>query len=101
MYKKLACGLVLLFSASLMLRPVVRSVNISAGKASFIAATANAEGDPMPDPRGPHKPGAGLLAAEGDPMPHPGGPHTAAAGSFAAEGDPMPHPGGPHVITTV
>jgi hypothetical protein len=77
MNKKLVCSLVFLFSAALMVRPVIRSVNIPAGKAFLIAATANTDGDPMPDPRGPHKPGAGLLAAEGDPMPHSGGPHVA------------------------
>jgi hypothetical protein len=77
--KKLVFGVFFLFSAVLILRPVIRSVNIPASKTFFSTATANAEGDPMPYPGGPHKPGAGLLAAEGDPMPYPGGPHLALA----------------------
>jgi hypothetical protein len=77
MKNKLVCGLFFLFSAALIVRPVIRSVNVLAGKAFLMAATAHAEGDPMPDPRGPHKPGAGLPAAEGDPMPSPSGPHVA------------------------
>jgi hypothetical protein len=77
MNNKLVCGLFFLFSAALIVRPVIRSVNVPAGKAFLMAATAHAEGDPMPDPRGPHKPGAGLPAAEGDPMPSPSGPHVA------------------------
>ena len=76
MNKKLVCGLFFLFSAALIVRPVIRSVNVLAGKAFLMAATAHTEGDPMPDPRGPHEPGAGLPAAEGDPMPSPSGPHV-------------------------
>ena len=77
MNNKLVCGLFFLFSAALIVRPVIRSVNVLAGKAFLIATPSKAEGDPMPDPRGPHKPRAGLLAAEGDPMPSPSGPHVA------------------------
>jgi hypothetical protein len=77
MKKNLVCGLFFLFSAALMVRPVVRSVNIPAGSAFPTVAVASAEGDPMPSPTGPDNPGAGLLAADDDPMPHPGGPHAA------------------------
>jgi hypothetical protein len=77
MNKSLVCGLLFLFSAVLIVRPVIRSVNIAAGNAILGAPTASADGDPMPDPRGPHKPGAGLLATEGDPMPSPSGPYAA------------------------
>jgi hypothetical protein len=75
MNKRLVCGLLFLFPAVLIVRPVIRSVNISAHHAILGASTA-ADGDPMPDPRGPHKPGAGLLATDGDPMPSPSGPHA-------------------------
>ena len=96
MKKKLVCGLIVLFSAALIVRPGTRSVNSPASEAFLIAATASAEGDPMPNPRGPHTSGAGLVAAEGDPMPNPRGPHVSSAGLLAAEGDPMPNPRGPH-----
>lgn len=99
MNKKLVCGLFFLFSAALIVRPVIRSVNVPAGKAFLIATPSNAEGDPMPSPSGPHKAVAGLLAVEGDPMPDPRGPHKPGAGLLAAEGDPMPSPSGPHVAT--
>ena len=110
MNKRLFCGLFLVFSAVLIVRPVIGSVNIEAGDLNFPAATARLDGDPMPPPGGPHHSGALVLIADGDPMPPPGGPHVVdgdpmpppsgphkpGAITLIADGDPMPPPGGPH-----
>jgi len=77
MKKNLVCGLLFLFPAALMVRLGTSSVNITASIPSLITSTTSAEGDPMPNPGGPHASATGLLAAEGDPMPGPGGPHAA------------------------
>ena len=75
--------------ASLIVLPVIRSVNIPAGNPVFAASSAITEGDPMPPP---HRPGFSLVP-EGDPMPPPHRPGF----TFNAEGDPMPPPHRPNV----
>jgi hypothetical protein len=78
MNKRLICGLLLLFSAVLIVRPVIGSVNVAGGNSGLVASSAKPEGDPMPPPSGPHNPSAALLTADGNPMPGPGGPHSPA-----------------------
>src|SRR3954454_19765946 len=97
MKKTLVCGFLFLFSAALIVRPGIRSVNIPASEAVATTGTLSAEGDPMPNPRGPHA--SSLLVSEGDPMPNPRGPHSSAL--LVAEGDPMPNPRGPHASSVL
>lgn len=75
--------------ASLIVLPVIRSVNNASGNSVFAASTTITEGDPMPPP---HRPCCALLT-EGDPMPPPHRPGFTAN----AEGDPMPPPHRPTV----
>jgi hypothetical protein len=70
MNKRLVFLVSLSISAFLIVLPVIRSVNNSAGNHTILAPALISEGDPMPAPI-PHKPGVSVLVAEGDPMPAP------------------------------
>jgi hypothetical protein len=71
--KKRMLAVAIFVLAVLMVLPVVRSVNLSAGKPITIDRTQYADGWPMPPPI-PPKPsfaGANTLVADGWPMPPP------------------------------
>src|SRR5215470_6811973 len=95
MNKKLACSLFFVSSAILIVRPVIASVNMTAG-ASVVGTLAKPEGDPMPPPGGPHQHSAGPLVADGNPMPPPSGPHSGISLALTGDGNPIPPPSGPH-----
>jgi hypothetical protein len=84
--------------ACLILLPVIRSVNGSAGNYVTPAPTLMADGNPMPSPLPPAA-NAGVLVADGNPMPSPL-PPAANAGVLVADGNPMPNPlpSGPHFV---
>ncbi len=84
--------------ACLIVLPVIRSVNGSAGNYVTPAPSLVADGDPMPNPAPPASK-AGTLVADGDPMPNPA-PPASKAGTLVAEGSPMLNPisTGPHFI---
>lgn len=84
--------------ACLIVLPVIRSVNGSAGNYVTPAPALIADGDPMPNPAPPAS-SAGILVADGDPMPNPA-PPASNAGILVADGDPMPNPAPPglHLI---
>jgi hypothetical protein len=56
--------------ACLIVLPVIRSVNASAGNYAQPAPPLIADGDPLPNPVPPLEK-AGILVADGDPMPNP------------------------------
>jgi hypothetical protein len=77
-----------------MVLPVVRSVNVSAGKPATIDRTLTADGWPLPP--GPPRIDA-TLVADGWPLP-PGPPRTDA--TLVADGWPLP-PGPPRTDATL
>ena len=89
MKKTIIAVAVLLLAVSIVL-PVMRSVNLSAGKCVTIERTLTADGSPIP----PYPP---TLVADGSPIP-PYPPTLAADGSpippypptLAADGSPIP-----------
>ena len=76
--------------ACLIVLPVIRSVNDSAGNYGTPAPTLMADGNPMPSPIPPAA-NAGVLVADGNPMPSPL-PPAANGGILVADGNPMPSP---------
>jgi len=75
MKKMLVCSVLFSAVAILIVLPVIRSVHIPAGNPTLTSPVRISDGDPMPNPTGPHKPNAAVLVADGDPMPNPTGPH--------------------------
>jgi len=82
--KKAAIALAVLALAILMVLPVVRSVNLSAGKSITIDRTLSADGWPLPIP--PKQ--AETLVADGWPLPIP----PKQAETLVADGWPLPIP---------
>jgi hypothetical protein len=76
--------------ACLIVLPVIRSVNASAGNHQAPATSLISEGNPMPSPIPPVT-SLDMLMAEGNPMPSPIPPVTN-LDTFVAEGNPMPSP---------
>ena len=90
--KKTALAVAVSLFAALMVLPVVRSVNLTAGKPVTIDHVLNADGSPMP-PLPPKPPSMveGTLVADGSPMPPlPPKPPSMDAGTLVADGSPMP-----------
>jgi hypothetical protein len=71
--KKAAIAVAVLALAVLMVLPVVRSVNLSAGKPVTVDRTPYADGSPLPPPLPPKPPSldANTLVADGSPLPPP------------------------------
>jgi hypothetical protein len=71
--KKTALAVAVFALAVLIVLPVMRSVNLSAGKPVTIDRTQYADGSPMPPPIPPKPPSitANTLVADGSPMPPP------------------------------
>ena len=71
--KKAAIAVTVLALAVLMVLPVVRSVNLSAGKPVTVDRTPYADGSPLPPPLPPKPPSleANTLVADGSPLPPP------------------------------
>jgi hypothetical protein len=71
--KKTVVVVAVLLLAVLMVLPVVRSVNLSAGKPNTIDRTQYADGSPLPPPIPPQPPSmnANSLVADGSPLPPP------------------------------
>jgi len=68
--KKTAIVVAVLLLAVSMVLPVVRSVNLSAGKCVTIDGTLMADGSPIPPyPPKPSSMNAGTLVADGSPIP--------------------------------
>ena len=90
--KKTAIAVAVLALAISMVLPVVRSVNLSAGKLITIDRTLIADGWPMPPfPPGASSMSVGVLVADGWPMPpFPPGASSMSAGVLVADGWPMP-----------
>jgi hypothetical protein len=90
--KKTALAVAVSVFAVLMVLPVVRSVNLTAGKPVTIDHVLYADGWPMP-PLPPKPPSMleGTLVADGWPMPPlPPKPPSMDAGTLVADGWPMP-----------
>jgi hypothetical protein len=90
--KKTAIAVAVFILAILMVLPVMRSVNLSAGKPITIDSTLIADGWPMPPlPPKPPSMNANSLVADGWPMtPLPPKPPSMNANSLVADGWPMP-----------
>jgi len=103
--KKTAIAVAVLLLAVSMVLPVVRSVNLSAGKCATIEGTLMADGSPIPPypptlvadgspiPPYPPKPSmnAGTLVADGSPIQaYPPKPSSTNAGNLVADGSPIP-----------
>jgi hypothetical protein len=71
--KKTALAVAVSVLAVLIVLPVVRSVNLSAGKPITIDRTQFADGSPLPPPIPPKPPSmnANMLVADGSPLPPP------------------------------
>jgi len=71
--KKIALAVAVSVLAVSMVLPVVRSVNLSAGKPVTLDRAHYADGSPMPPPIPPKPPSvnANTLVADGSPMPPP------------------------------
>jgi hypothetical protein len=71
--KKTALAIAVSVLAVLIVLPVVRSVNLSAGKPISIDRTQFADGSPLPPPIPPKPPSmnADTLVADGSPLPPP------------------------------
>jgi len=90
--KKTALAVAVSFLAVLMVLPVMRSVNLSAGKPVALDRTQFADGSPMPPfPPKPPSMNADTLVADGSPMPpFPPKPPSMNADTLVADGSPMP-----------
>jgi len=87
-----AFAVAVLVLAVLMVAPIVRSVNLSAGKPVLIDGTQFADGWPMP-PLPPKPPAmeSSILVADGWPMPPlPPKPPAMNSSVLVADGWPMP-----------
>jgi hypothetical protein len=84
--------------ACLIVLPVIRSVNGSAGNYVTPVPSLIADGSPMPNPLPPAS-NTDVLIADGSPMPNPL-PPASNTGVLVADGSPMPNPlpSGPHVV---
>jgi hypothetical protein len=94
--KKTTLAVAVSVLAFLMVLPVMRSVNLSAGKPVTIDRTQFADGGPLPPPI-PSKPAsvdANMLVADGGPLPPPIPPKTVSvnANTLVADGGPLPPP---------
>ena len=71
--KKTALAVAASVLAVLMVLPIVRSVNLSAGKPVTIDRMQYADGSPLPPPIPPKPPSvnANTLVADGSPLPPP------------------------------
>jgi hypothetical protein len=94
--KKTALAVVFSVLAVLIVLPVVRSVNLSAGKPISIDRFTFADGSPMPPPIPPKPPSmnSNTVVADGSPMPPPipPKPPSFSANMLVADGSPMPPP---------
>ncbi len=94
--KKIALAVAVFVLAISMVLPVMRSVNLPAGKPLTIDRTVYADGWPLPPPI-PPKPtsaNANTLVADGWPLPPPipPKPSSANANTLVADGWPLPPP---------
>jgi hypothetical protein len=90
--KKTAIAVAVFLLAVLMVLPVVRSVNLSAGKSVTIDRVLIADGSPIP-PYPPKPPSikASTLVADGSPIPpYPPKPPSMKASTLVADGSPIP-----------
>jgi hypothetical protein len=87
--KKTALAVAVFALAVLMVLPVVRSVNLSAGNPVTIDRTQYADGSPMPPSIN-----ANTLVADGWPLPPPipPKPPSMSANTLVADGWPLPPP---------
>ena len=94
--KKIMLAVAVTVLAVLMVLPVVRFVNVSAGDLVKIDRTLNADGAPLPPRLAPKPPSvnAGTLVADGGPLPPPipPKPPSVNAGTLMADGGPLPPP---------
>jgi hypothetical protein len=96
--KKTALAVAISFFAVLMVLPVVRSVNLSAGKPVTIDRALYADGAPLPPPiplqPKPPSMDANTLMADGSPLPPPipAKPPSMNANTLVADGSPLPPP---------
>jgi hypothetical protein len=90
--KKATIAVAVLVLAVLMVLPIVRFVNLSAGKPVTIDRTLSVDGSPMPPfPPKPPSVDAGTLVADGSPMPpFPPKPPSIDDVTLVADGSPMP-----------
>src|SRR6266566_1496497 len=94
--KKIMLAVAVSVLAVLMVLPVVRFVNVSAGDLVKIDRTLYADGAPLPPRLAPKPPSvnAGTLVADGGPLPPPIPPlpPPVNAGTLVADGGPLPPP---------
>jgi hypothetical protein len=95
--KKTTLAVAVSVLAFLMVLPIVRSVNLTAGKPVTIDRTLRADGWPLPPPIPPSL--AGTLVADGWPLPPPIPPSL--AGTLVADGWPLPPPIPPSLAETL
>ena len=90
--KKAAVAVAVFVFAALMVLPVVRSVNLSAGKPITIDRMMNADGWPQPPfPPQSSSVDASTLVADGSPIPpFPPQPPSVDANTLVADGSPIP-----------
>jgi hypothetical protein len=94
--KKTAFAVAVALLAVLMVLPVVRSVNLSAGKPITIDRTQYADSAPLPPPIPPKPPSANanILVADSAPLPPPIPPKPPSinANTLVADSSPLPPP---------
>src|SRR5437879_739686 len=90
--KKTAIALAVLALAVSMVLPIVRSVNLSAGKPVTIDRTLRADGSPIPPfPPKPSSIDGSTLVADGSPIPpFPPKPSSIDGSTLVADGSPIP-----------
>ena len=93
---KIALAVAVFVLAISMVLPVMRSVNLPAGKPLTIDRTVYADGWPLPPPIPPKPTSANVntLVADGWPLPPPipPKPSSANANTLVADGWPLPPP---------
>jgi len=101
--KKTAVAVAVFVCAALMVLPIVRSVNLPAGKPVTIDRTLSADGWPLPWPGPPVALDNTSLTADGWPLPWPGPPvaQDSDSTSLIADGWPLPWPGPPQSAVAV
>jgi hypothetical protein len=94
--KKTAIAVAVSLLAVLIVLPVVRSVNLPAGKPITIDRIQYVDGSPLPPPIPPKPPSvyANALLADGSPLPPPIPPKPPSTNvdAFVADGSPLPPP---------
>jgi hypothetical protein len=94
--KKTAIAVAVSLLAVLIVLPVVRSVNLPAGKPITIDRIQYADGSPLPPPIPPKPPSvnANALLADGSPLPPPipPKPPSTSVDAFVRDGSPLPPP---------